>query len=270
MHDRMKSSSATANSCRLEDPRCARANVICRALSLSSLSAANCQRFEQQRRSPNLNRLSLMSVARSMNFAPADFNRSSTEPELSFIQISDARRFRSEAIRALTEIGSGYSNLEYDLATGERGRRGAYIENALALLCEAEAATVVNNCAAALVLIVHHFDESWNDQTPNIEHGTSNRSRHFTWRTGANRRRISHWRNYRSERREIARGRRHQQNNTRRLRARHWSQDRDDSESSSQQFFHERFCRIAFFERDQRARRRKSGFRLSRIWAAAR
>ena len=62
-----------------------------------------------------------------------------------------------EAICALSEIGSGYSNLEYDLATGERGHRGAYIENALALLCRAEAATVVNNCAAALVLIVHHF-----------------------------------------------------------------------------------------------------------------
>src|SRR5438067_6460669 len=54
----------------------------------------------------------------------------------------------SEAIRALTEIGSGYSNLEYDLATSDRGHRGAYIENALALLCKAEAATVVNNCAA--------------------------------------------------------------------------------------------------------------------------
>src|SRR6184192_2486987 len=64
-----------------------------------------------------------------------------------------------EAVRALTEIGSGYSNLEYDLATGDRGHRGAYIENALALLCGAEAATVVNNCAAALVLIVHHFIE---------------------------------------------------------------------------------------------------------------
>ncbi len=62
-----------------------------------------------------------------------------------------------ETIRALAEIGTGYSNLEYDLATGERGHRGAYIENALALLCGAEAATVVNNCAAALVLIVHHF-----------------------------------------------------------------------------------------------------------------
>src|SRR5947208_16638516 len=56
-----------------------------------------------------------------------------------------------EAVRALTEIGSGYSNLEYDLTTGDRGHRGAYIENALALLCEAEAATVINNCAAALV-----------------------------------------------------------------------------------------------------------------------
>jgi L-seryl-tRNA(Ser) seleniumtransferase len=63
----------------------------------------------------------------------------------------------SEAIRALDEIGVAYSNLEYDLATGDRGRRGSYVENALALLCEAEAATVVNNCAAALVLIVHHF-----------------------------------------------------------------------------------------------------------------
>ncbi len=63
----------------------------------------------------------------------------------------------SEAVRALKEIGPAYSNLEYDLVTGERGRRGSYIENALALLCEAESATVVNNCAAALVLIAHHF-----------------------------------------------------------------------------------------------------------------
>src|SRR5207237_5499311 len=62
-----------------------------------------------------------------------------------------------EAVQALKEVGSAYSNLEYDLVTGERGRRGSYIENALALLCGAEAATVVNNCAAALVLIVHHF-----------------------------------------------------------------------------------------------------------------
>jgi len=63
----------------------------------------------------------------------------------------------SEAIHALNEIAAAYSNLEYDLSKGERGWRGGYVECALALLCEAEAATVVNNCAAALVLIVQHF-----------------------------------------------------------------------------------------------------------------
>jgi L-seryl-tRNA(Ser) seleniumtransferase len=62
-----------------------------------------------------------------------------------------------DAICALNEIGSGYSNLEYDLVVRERGRRGSYVESALALLCRAEAATVLNNCAAALVLIVRHF-----------------------------------------------------------------------------------------------------------------
>jgi L-seryl-tRNA(Ser) seleniumtransferase len=63
----------------------------------------------------------------------------------------------TEAMHALNEIGTAYSNVEYDLAKGERGGRGVYVESALALLCEAEAATVVNNCAAALLLIVTHF-----------------------------------------------------------------------------------------------------------------
>ena len=63
----------------------------------------------------------------------------------------------ADAIRALSETGSTYSNLEYVLGTSERGGRGNYIEKALALLCEAESATVVNNCAAALVLIVRHL-----------------------------------------------------------------------------------------------------------------
>jgi L-seryl-tRNA(Ser) seleniumtransferase len=63
----------------------------------------------------------------------------------------------SKATHAVNKIGTAYSNLEFDLATGERGKRGVYVESALALLCEAEAATVVNNCAAALLLIVAHF-----------------------------------------------------------------------------------------------------------------
>ncbi|MDQ6622450.1 MAG: L-seryl-tRNA(Sec) selenium transferase, partial [Verrucomicrobiota bacterium] len=61
------------------------------------------------------------------------------------------------AIEAMREIASGYSNLEFDLASGTRGARANYLEQNLALVCEAEAATVVNNCAAALVLILRHF-----------------------------------------------------------------------------------------------------------------
>lgn len=62
-----------------------------------------------------------------------------------------------EVIAAMSSIGSNYSNLEYGLAGGTRGGRAAYVEQGLAVLCAAEAATVVNNNAAALVLILRHF-----------------------------------------------------------------------------------------------------------------
>ena len=62
-----------------------------------------------------------------------------------------------DSLKLLNAVATSYSNLEYDLASGERGDRGAFLERALAVLCNAEAATVVNNCAAALVLIVRHF-----------------------------------------------------------------------------------------------------------------
>ncbi len=61
------------------------------------------------------------------------------------------------AVEALVSVAANYNNLEFDLVTGERGGRAAYLEHNLALLCGAEAATVVNNCAAALVLILRHF-----------------------------------------------------------------------------------------------------------------
>ena len=57
----------------------------------------------------------------------------------------------------LRNVASSYNNLELDLTSGDRGDRGAYLERALAVLCQAEAATILNNCAAALVLIVRHF-----------------------------------------------------------------------------------------------------------------
>ena len=60
-------------------------------------------------------------------------------------------------IETLSNIGSHYNNLEYALSEGGRGGRAAYLEHNLALLCGAEAATVVNNNAAALVLILRHL-----------------------------------------------------------------------------------------------------------------
>jgi len=44
--------------------------------------------------------------------------------------------------------------LEYDIASGTRGRRGAHVEELLIELSGAESALVVNNCAAAALLIL--------------------------------------------------------------------------------------------------------------------
>jgi L-seryl-tRNA(Ser) seleniumtransferase len=68
-----------------------------------------------------------------------------------------------EAAGAVARVAENYSNLEYDLAAGERGGRAAYVERLLALLCSdaAEcAATIVNNCAAALLLTLHHLTKA--------------------------------------------------------------------------------------------------------------
>ena len=61
------------------------------------------------------------------------------------------------AAQKLTEIATGYCNLEFNLPDGNRGKRAGYLETALASLLGAEAATSVNNCAAALVLTLRHL-----------------------------------------------------------------------------------------------------------------
>ncbi len=58
------------------------------------------------------------------------------------------------ARKAIFEEAARYCNLEYNLETGKRGKRGARAEHLLAELTGAESALIVNNCAAAAFLVL--------------------------------------------------------------------------------------------------------------------
>lgn len=57
-----------------------------------------------------------------------------------------------EALENLQRIGGGYSNLEFDLASGQRGSRYSSVEKLICDISGAEAAMVVNNNAGAVLL----------------------------------------------------------------------------------------------------------------------
>jgi len=59
-----------------------------------------------------------------------------------------------KAIAAVVEVAGSYSNLEYDLERGERGSRYSHVEGLLCELLGCESALVVNNNAAAVLLVL--------------------------------------------------------------------------------------------------------------------
>lgn len=60
-------------------------------------------------------------------------------------------RLAPKAIEAMTAVAADYSTLEMDVETGKRGSRHDHVEALICQLTGAEAALVVNNCAAAIL-----------------------------------------------------------------------------------------------------------------------
>jgi L-seryl-tRNA(Ser) seleniumtransferase len=64
-----------------------------------------------------------------------------------------------DAITQLRQVSAGYSNLEFDVQKGKRGKRDVHIDRILRQLLGCEAAIVVNNNAAAVLLVLNTLGE---------------------------------------------------------------------------------------------------------------
>jgi L-seryl-tRNA(Ser) seleniumtransferase len=109
--------------------------------------------------SPDID-LSIPAVLNSAELILAQLSEPSLRPLINatgvVVHTNLGRSLLSEAaIERIIEVNRSYSNLEYDIAAGERGKRYTHIESILARLTGAEAATAVNNNAAAVLLCLN-------------------------------------------------------------------------------------------------------------------
>src|SRR5437867_3546152 len=92
------------------------------------------------------------------------------------------------AIEHLQRVSAGYSNLEFDVEQGKRGKRDVHIDRILRQLVGCEAAIVVNNNAAAVLLVLNTMGEGGEvivSRGEQIEIGDSFRIPEIMTRSGA-------------------------------------------------------------------------------------
>lgn len=117
------------------------------------------------KRSAIMEKQEAASISRSDILGKAEtFLRKLSEPSLRtvinatgvVVHTNLGRSVLSEAaVNRVIEVSRNYSNLEYDIKAGERGKRYMHIENIIKRLTQAEAATAVNNNAAAVLLCLN-------------------------------------------------------------------------------------------------------------------
>ena len=65
-----------------------------------------------------------------------------------------------KALETIRDVAEGYSNLEFNLGSGERGSRHSIVEQLICELIGAEGAMVVNNNAAAVMLVLSELSKN--------------------------------------------------------------------------------------------------------------
>jgi L-seryl-tRNA(Ser) seleniumtransferase len=110
--------------------------------------------------SPDERTLSMTAILDLTGAILAELSEPSLQPVINatgvVVHTNLGRSILSEkAIVRVVDAARSYSNLEYDIAAGERGKRFVHVEGILKRLTRAEAATAVNNNAAAVLLCLN-------------------------------------------------------------------------------------------------------------------